>query len=143
MSTIESTRQLVVFSLGAEEHALPITHVQEIIRYAEPSSVACAEPWLRGVIGLRGKIVPVVDLAPRLGPAADEGSRKNVIVESAGRTAGVVVGEVAEVLAIDDARVETVPAAGAACLEGIVEVGERLVILLAPDALLPGAESAS
>ena len=67
MSTAETTRQLVIFSLGSEEYALPITRVQEIIRYTEPRMVASRTAWIRGVINLRGKIVPVCDLAERLG----------------------------------------------------------------------------
>jgi len=67
MSTTQTTRQLVVFSLGEEEYALPITQVQEIIRYQEPRAVASDSSWIRGVISLRGRIIPVCDLAERLG----------------------------------------------------------------------------
>jgi purine-binding chemotaxis protein CheW len=144
MSAIESTRQLVVFSLGEEEYALPITHVQEIIRYTEPRSVASDEPWIRGVISLRGKIVPVVDLAARLGLALDSGAHgKIVIVESDGRTAGVVVGEVEEVLTTDEAQIDAVPTAGADCIEGIAKVDDRLVVLLNPDGMFAGVEIAA
>ena len=61
-----SSNQLVVFSLGSEEYALPIGAVHEIIRYTEPRRVASSEPWIRGVIGLRGKIIPIFDLAARM-----------------------------------------------------------------------------
>jgi len=60
----ESTsQQLVVFSLGSEEYALPIGSVHEIIRFTEPRTVASDAAWIRGVIGLRGKIIPIFDLA--------------------------------------------------------------------------------
>ena len=62
MSDITS-QQLVVFSLGSEEYALPIGSVHEIIRYTEPRTVASDAAWIRGVIGLRGKIIPIFDLA--------------------------------------------------------------------------------
>jgi purine-binding chemotaxis protein CheW len=145
MSTIETTRQLVVFSLGEEEYALPITHVQEIIRYTEPRSVASEDPWILGVISLRGKIVPVADLAARLGLRAgtDEPAGKIVIVESDGRTAGVVVGDVEEVLSIDGSQIDPVPAAGADCLAGVAKLGDRLVILLDPDGIFAGAALAA
>ena len=143
MSTIETTRQLVVFSLGEEEYALPITPVQEIIRYTEPRSVASDEPWVRGVISLRGKIVPVVDLATRLGlPLPDGEHGKIVIVESDGRTAGVVVGEVEEVLTTDEAQIDAMPTVGAACIEGIAKLDDRLVVLLDPDGIFAGVELA-
>src|SRR5262245_6544979 len=101
MSTSDSTRQLVIFSLGEEEYALPITRVQEIIRYTEPRGVASPVAWVRGVINLRGKIVPVCDLALRLGLPSDrrEGA-KIVIVETETGTAGVIVDDVDEVLTV-------------------------------------------
>ena len=67
MSDTTTSQQLVVFSLGAEEYALPIAAVHEIIRFTEPRSVASEVAWIRGVIGLRGKIIPIFDLAARLG----------------------------------------------------------------------------
>src|SRR3712207_4889593 len=143
MSTIETTRQLVVFSLGEEEYALPITHVQEIIRYTEPRSVASDEAWIRGVISLRGKIVPVVDLAARLGlPLPDGAHGKIVIVESGGRTAGVVVGEVEEVLTTDEAQIDAMPTVRAACTEGIAKLDDRLAVPLDPDGIFAGVELA-
>jgi purine-binding chemotaxis protein CheW len=72
--------QLVVFSLGDEEYALPITDVQEIIRYTEPRAVASEAPWIRGVISLRGKIIPVCDLAARLGLPADGEPHANIVI---------------------------------------------------------------
>ena len=101
MPTEATTRQLVVFTLGSEEYALPIRQVHEIIRYTEPRSVSAEAGWVRGVISLRGKIVPVYDLAARLGVETDrvEGG-KIVIVETATDMAGVVVDDVEEVLTV-------------------------------------------
>ena len=100
MST-DSTMQIVVFSLGEEEYALPITQVHEIIRFTEPRSVASSDPSVRGVISLRGKILPVYDLATRLGVEhADVSEAKIVIVETAEDMAGVVVDDVEEVITI-------------------------------------------
>jgi purine-binding chemotaxis protein CheW len=83
---MSDTRQLVIFSLAREEYALPITRVQEIIRYTQPRSVASSAPWIRGVINLRGKIVPVCDLAMRLGLAHEHSeSAKIAVVETEGR----------------------------------------------------------
>src|SRR5437870_9968302 len=104
-------RQLVVFSLGEEEYALPITQVQEIIRYTEPRAVASEAAWIRGVISLRGKIVPVCDLAARLGLSTElADNAKIVIVETDGGTAGVIVDEVEEVLTVDEGQLDAVPA---------------------------------
>jgi purine-binding chemotaxis protein CheW len=144
MSTSETTRQLVIFSLGAEEYALPITRVQEIIRYTEPRSVASQTAWIRGVINLRGKIVPVCDLALRLGlPTEREESAKIVIVETEIGTAGVIVDDVEEVLTVEDEQLEAVPSADADYVEAIAKVDDRLAILLNPDGLFAGVEIAA
>ena len=112
----ESTqaRQLVVFTLGAEQYALPIQQVHEIIRYAEPRSVASRVAWVRGVISLRGRIIPVYDLAARLGVASELTEQtKIVIVEAGTETAGVIVDDVEEVLTVEDEQIEDVPGADA------------------------------
>lgn len=144
MSDEDPTRQLVIFSLGAEKYALPITRVQEIIRYTEPRSVASQTRWIRGVINLRGNIVPVCDLAERLGLELDRPeTAKIVIVETAAGTAGVIVDDVDEVLTVTSAQLEDVPAADAAYVDAVAKVGDRLAILLNPDGLLAGARIAA
>ncbi len=144
MSTEETTRQLVIFSLGSEEYALPITRVQEIIRYTEPRSVASQTPWIRGVINLRGKIVPVCDLAERLGLALERPeAAKIVIVETAVGTAGVIVDDVDEVLTVSPEQLEDVPTADTGYVDAIAKVGDRLCILLNPDGLFAGVEIAA
>ena len=135
--------QLVVFSLGHEEYALPITQVQEIIRFTEPRAVASEAPWIRGVISLRGKIVPVCDLAARLGLATERAEHaKIVIVETAGGTAGVIVDDVEEVLTVEEAQLDSVPAAGAEFIEAIAKIDDRLVVLLNPDGIFAGLDLA-
>jgi purine-binding chemotaxis protein CheW len=137
MSEETVTRQLVVFSLGDEEYALPIADVHEIIRYTEPRSVASSVDWVRGVISLRGKIVPVYDLASRLGCAGcdDVDERKIVIVEAATQLAGVVVDDVAEVITVDADQLERIPSADEAAIDAIVKLDDRLIVLLSPAGL--------
>src|ERR1700750_114460 len=108
-------QQLVVFSLGSEEYALPIGAVHEIIRFTEPRTVASEVPWIRGVIGLRGQIIPIFDLASRLGVDAgpESDANKIVIVETGTGQAGVVVGDVEEVLTVTTEQLEDVPTADA------------------------------
>ena len=144
MSTSGPSRQLVIFSLGAEEYALPITRVQEIIRYAEPRSVASPTPWIRGVINLRGRIVPVCDLAERLGLAVDRpDTAKIVIVETDSGTAGVIVDDVQEVLTVEDAQLEPAPGTASDHVEAIAKIGDRLVVLLNIDGLFAGVQTAT
>jgi purine-binding chemotaxis protein CheW len=140
----ESTsQQLVVFSLGAEEYALPIAAVHEIIRFSEPRSVASEVAWIRGVIGLRGKIIPIFDLAARLDLAGD-GSEpgKIVIVETGTGQVGVMVDEVEEVLTVDSSLLEPVPTADIDTIEAIAKIDDRLVILLNPEGLFAATPAA-
>jgi purine-binding chemotaxis protein CheW len=141
MSDITS-QQLVVFSLGSEEYALPIGAVHEIIRFTEPRTVASEVPWIRGVIGLRGKIIPIFDLASRMGLMATESeSGKIVIVETGTGQAGVVVGDVEEVLTVTTDQLEDVPTADGETIEAIAKIGDRLVILLNPEGLFAAARA--
>ena len=131
MSEQANHQQLVVFTLGAEHYALPIQAVNEIIRYAEPRSVASRTSWVRGVISLRGRIVPVYDVAARLGITSELTEQsKIVIVEAGPETAGVIVDTVEEVLTVSDQQIEEAPGADSSMIESIVRIDERLIVLL-------------
>jgi purine-binding chemotaxis protein CheW len=126
-----TARQLVVFTLGSEHYALPIHEVHEIIRYTEPRSVASRADWVRGVISLRGRIVPVYDVAARLGISSElTENTKIVIVEAGSETAGVIVDSVEEVLTVETSQIEEAPGADTTLIESIARVGERLIVLL-------------
>jgi purine-binding chemotaxis protein CheW len=140
MSDQSNPRQLVVFTLGAEQYALPIQQVHEIIRYAEPRSVASRVDWVRGVISLRGRIVPVYDLAARLGASSEVSEHtKIVIVEAGSETAGVIVDGVEEVLTVTDDQIEEVPEADSTLIECIAKVEDRLIVLLKPSMIFAGS----
>jgi purine-binding chemotaxis protein CheW len=131
MSQQANHQQLVVFTLGVEHYALPIHAVNEIIRYAEPRSVASRTEWVRGVISLRGRIVPVYDVAARLGLASELSDQsKIVIVEAGGEIAGVIVDTVEEVLTVSGDQIEEAPGADPAMIEAIVRIDDRLIVLL-------------
>jgi purine-binding chemotaxis protein CheW len=139
-----SLRQLVVFSLAGEEYALPISHVQEIIRYSEPRPVASQEAWVRGVISLRGRIVPVCDLAVRLGVRARRTPAASIIiVETEDGTVGMIVDRVDEVRSLTADELEPMPVAGAGFLHAIARIGERLVVVLDPARAFAGARAAA
>jgi purine-binding chemotaxis protein CheW len=138
-----TSQQLVVFSLGSEEYALPIGAVHEIIRFTEPRSIASDVPWIRGVIGLRGKIIPIYDLAARMSLApSQEELGKIVIVETGTGQAGVVVGDVDEVLTVTSDQLEDIPTAGNDAIESIAKIDDRLVILLNVAGLFASASRA-
>jgi purine-binding chemotaxis protein CheW len=141
--TASGSRQLVVFALAGEQYALPIATVIEIIRHTRPRSITTADPWVRGVIGLRGKIIPIFDLAARLNlPASpDAETDKIVIVDTATGPVGITVQAVDEVLTVTPDQIEPVPTGGASDgLDEIVKLGDRLLILLDPTTLLTDAQ---
>ena len=138
-----TSQQLVVFSLGSEEYALPIGSVHEIIRFTEPRTVASDAAWIRGVIGLRGKIIPIFDLAARMElEIAESEAGKIVIVESGTGQVGIMVDEVEEVLTVSSDQLEDVPTANRESIDAIAKIDDRLVILLNPEGLFArsGAE---
>jgi purine-binding chemotaxis protein CheW len=136
-------RQLVVFTLGTEQYALPIQQVHEIIRYSEPRSVASRADWVRGVISLRGRIVPVYDLATRLGLHSELTEHtKIVIVEAGSETAGVIVDGVEEVLTVEDAQLQDAPGADSTLIDSIAKIADRLVVLLKPGAIFSAPDLA-
>ncbi len=144
MAQDSSVRQLVVFTLCGEQYALPIGHVQEIIRYTQPRPVASSDCWVRGVLNLRGKIVPVYDLAARLGVSSEVSEQsKIVIIETGSETTGVIVDEVDEVLTLEEQHFEQAPSADTTLVESIAKVGDRLIVLLAPTTIFPSAELAA
>jgi purine-binding chemotaxis protein CheW len=131
-----TSQQLVVFSLGSEEYALPIGSVHEIIRFTEPRTVASDAAWIRGVIGLRGKIIPIFDVASRMElEVAESEAGKIVIVESGTGQVGIMVDEVEEVLTVSSDQLEDVPTANRDSIDAIAKIEDRLVILLNPEGL--------
>ena len=138
--------QIVVFELGDERYGLDIAAVYEIIRHQPITAVPQAPAFVEGVINLRGRIIPVVDLRDRFGMASGELTRASriVVAEAAGTRVGLVVDGVSEVLMVPADAIEPTPevAAGvdAAYLRGIAKLGERLIILLELDGLFGDAD---
>ncbi len=130
--------QLVIFTVGGEQYALPIDRVREIIRLRDLRTVDASDPAIRGVISLRGKIIPVHDLAVRLGlePQQADGA-KIVIVEGAGEAVGAIVDDVEEVHTVPASEIEPVPDVGSELLTGIARIEERLVAILDCDRAFP------
>jgi purine-binding chemotaxis protein CheW len=139
-------RQLVVFELGAELYGVEIARVHEIIRLQSITRVPRAPAFVEGVINLRGKVIPVVDLRRRFGLPTAEHTRASriVVVEIGDQVVGVVVDGVSEVLRVDSATVEppspVVAGIDSEYLHGIAKLPDRLVILLDLDRVLAREE---
>jgi purine-binding chemotaxis protein CheW len=128
--------QIVVCELADEHYGLDIAKVFEIIRHQPITAVPRSPRFVKGVINLRGRIIPVVDLRERFGMPAAEPTKETriVVAESATTRVGLIVDSVSEVLLVPTEAVEATPevAAGADAeyLRGIANLGDRLVLLL-------------
>jgi len=133
--------QIVVCELADEHYGLDIAKVFEIIRHQPITPVPRAPLFVKGVINLRGRIIPVVDLRGRFGMAEVEPTKETriVVAESRSTRVGLIVDSVSEVLLLPLDSVEPTPevAAGkdAEYLRGIAKLGENLVLLLELDGL--------
>jgi purine-binding chemotaxis protein CheW len=134
------TRQYLTFTLGTEHFAVGTLSVKEIIEYGQLTSVPMMPPSIRGVINLRGAVVPVIDLGARFGGRQTEVGRRTCIVilevehDEERQVIGVVVDAVNEVLEIAPADIEPPPAFGAHIrtdfIQGMGKVDGKFVILL-------------
>ena len=133
--------QLVTFMVASEEFAIPILSVQEINRMMQITRVPQSPGFIEGVINLRGKIIPVMDLRKRFNvePAADTSASRIVVVEVATRVIGFTVDRVNEVLRINSNIVEAPPSmvsgVDSEYVQGVGKLDDRLLILLNLDRL--------
>lgn len=132
----EAEEQVVVFDLAGESYGVSIRHVQEIIRRPAITVVPRAPEFVEGVINLRGRVIPVIDLRNRFGLPRIEPDRaaRIAVLEIAGHTVGAAVDAVSEVLRIPTSVIEppgaTLAGPATAHLRGIAKIEDRLIILL-------------
>lgn len=141
--------QMVIFSLGKEKFAVPITSVQEIILPPEMTSIPKAPEFIEGVINLRGAIVPVVDTCKRFNIAnteSDKNDRRIIIIDMDSQTIGVIVNDVSEVVNIPQDCVDntvTDITDNSDFFWGVAKIKDKLLILLNPEELLNLSERES
>lgn len=132
--------QYLIFSLAGESFAVGTLRVREIIEYGNITGVPMMPPYIRGVINLRGAVVPVIDLNARFGRARTEISRRTCIVilevqsDEDTHVLGIVVDTVSAVRQIDAAQIEPSPSFGSGIradfIEGMAKVNGQFVILM-------------
>ncbi len=132
--------QFLTFSLASEMFAVPINHIKEIIEFGQPTEVPMLPAFIRGVINLRGAVVPVIDLNARFGRDASTVSRRSCIVivdvpaEDGAQNIGIMVDAVSEVLEIPASEIEPAPSFGSRIrsdfLQGMGKVDGRFVMIL-------------
>lgn len=133
--------QLVTFKLGDEEYGIDILKVQEINRMTEITAMPKSPFSVEGVINLRGKVIPVVNLRKKFGLSMKEiDSQSRIIVVDSESTVGLIVDSVSEVLRISSDTIEPPPpitgGTGSEYIMGIGKLEDRLIILLDIDKLL-------
>ena len=134
--------EYLTYRLGAEEYGVDIQKVQEIRSYEAPTRIPGAPSFIKGVVNLRGVIVPIVDLRMKLGCHDVEYNRFTVVIVLSvnGRVAGVVVDSVSDVIDLAPDAIKPPPeladAGGSDYITGIASVAERMLMLVDMDALL-------
>jgi purine-binding chemotaxis protein CheW len=140
-----SKRQFITFRSGEQEFGADIMAIREIRGWTETTPLPHAPPYVRGVINLRGVVLPVVDLKARLGREITDANPKHVIVvvevqaSSGERTIGLLVDAVSDILTVTAAEIQATPdmaQGGGGFVEGIAVLGERMVTLLAMERLI-------
>jgi purine-binding chemotaxis protein CheW len=138
--------EFLTFRLGAEEYGIDILRVQEIRSYEAPTRIANAPSFIKGVVNLRGVIVPVVDLRLKLNCASAEYNDFTVVIvlNVRGRVVGAVVDSVSDVLELNREQINAAPEMNTtmdtSLVTGIASVGERMLILMDIEALMSSAD---
>ncbi|MBW7860813.1 MAG: chemotaxis protein CheW [Rhodocyclaceae bacterium] len=144
--TAQGLREYLTFTLAEEEYAVDILTVQEIRGYEPVTRIVGAPPFIKGVINLRGAIVPIVDMRIRLNLDKVEYTQFTVVIILAigGRLAGIVVDSVRDVVALSTEQIRAAPEFGSAIdiryITGLATLEERMVILLDIERLMTSNE---
>jgi len=145
-ATREATREVLVFVLGGEEYCVDILKVQEIRGYEKVTPIPAAPAYLKGVVNLRGAIVPVIDLRMRFGMAEPRYDAFTVVIvlRIAGRVVGAVVDGVSDVLQLAASEVKPAPSLGsvvdASFIAGLATQSGRMILILDIEKLLSSGE---
>jgi purine-binding chemotaxis protein CheW len=141
-----ASRELLTFTLGREEYGIDILKVQEIRSYDAVTTIANAPEFIKGVINLRGIIVPIVDMRIKfkLGEVSYDETTVVIILNFANRVVGMVVDGVSDVTMLKPEEIKPAPEFGAGLdtkyLRGLGTVGERMIILVDIEKLITNRE---
>lgn len=148
--TQTAARKYLTFVLGDTEYAVPVHKVREIIKAMEITSVPQVAPYVKGVINLRGKVIPVVDLRLKFGLDRTEHTDRtcivvvDIVIRSATVLVGVVVDSVSDVVAISADDIEAAPELAdrdpSACVEALAKVKGAVKIIVNLDGLFVAGE---
>ena len=148
MKEDDTNRELLVFALGKEEYGIDILKVQEIRGYDAVTGIANAPNFIKGVINLRGNIVPIVDLRIKfgLGNVVYDQFTVVIIINVSQRTMGIVVDGVSDVMTLATDQLRDAPEFGSALdtayILGLGTVEDRMIILVDIEKLMTSADMA-
>lgn len=135
--------EFVTLKAGGQSFCIEITQIREIRRWTPVTALPHAEQAVLGVMNLRGAVIPIIDLAARLGLGACEASPRHVIIVVAidSRTVGLLVDSVSEILTVEGEQICDAPTMGsgesAASILGLISVEDDMSRILSPECLIP------
>ena len=139
---VDSDKQFITFRLGAQEYGVDIMVVREIKGWSETTAIPNAPHFIRGVINLRGIIVPIMDLRARFGMELTEQTQTNVviIIITGARTTGLLVDAVSDIISVEPTSIRPIPQLGSGAheslLTGLVALDNRMVSLVSLEGLI-------
>ncbi len=140
------TLEVLAFRLGAEEYGIDIQKVQELRNYETVTQLVNAPDYIKGIVNLRGVIVPIIDMRVKfsLGAQTYDQFTVVVIVNIAGHIIGMVVDSVSDVITLQSEQIKPPPEVGATLdteyMIGMGVIDERMLILMDIDKLMSSAE---
>ncbi len=139
--------ELIAFRVGAQEFCIDIMSVREIRGWSPATPLPHAPPFVKGVINLRGTVLPILDLSERLGLGETQASPRHVIIVARidGRLVGLLVDAVCDILIVQDHALQPTPDVACdtvkALVKGLLPLEDRMVSLIALEQVLPRAEA--
>ncbi|ACG79787.1 chemotaxis protein CheW [Phenylobacterium zucineum HLK1] len=136
-------RELISFRIGAQEFCVDIMDVREIRGWTPATAIPEAPPFVRGVINLRGAVLPILDLGARLGLGAADPTARHVIIvaQVEKQVMGLLVDAVSDILTITDDMIQPTPEVGSdlarASVRGLLAIDGRMVSFISLTGLLP------
>jgi purine-binding chemotaxis protein CheW len=139
-------RELISFRIGAQEFCVDIMEVREIRGWTPATALPRAPPFVRGVINLRGAVLPIVDLGARLGLGAAEPTARHVIIvaQVQNQIVGLLVDAVSDILTVTDDMIQPTPEVASEMVRtfvrGLLAIEGRMVSFISLDRVLPDRE---
>ncbi len=133
--TISSSLQIVCFNIGQEEYGIDILQVQEILKLPAVTRLPKSKPYIMGVMDLRGKVIPIVDLSVRFGIESKQREKSRaIVVDISGKKVGLAIDAVSHVIRVNSADIEPPPPVvkgiSGKYIVGIAKIEDGFVVIL-------------